>query len=83
MCIFVGQANGEAFSSACAFQPILRFPKRPVLQITRVQSIHDKSLIYRDIKPDNFLIGLPGTKNANTIYVCAPLFLHLDRMPIR
>jgi casein kinase 1 len=56
--------------------------KHLVFQITRVQSIHDKSLIYRDIKPDNFLIGLPGTKNANTIYVCAP-FLHLDSIPIR
>ena len=62
---------------------LLALLKRLVLQITRVQSIHDKSLIYRDIKPDNFLIGLPGTKNANTIYVRAPLFLHLDPIPIR
>lgn len=37
--------------------------------VTRVQAIHEKSLIYRDIKPDNFLIGVPTTKNANTIHI--------------
>jgi len=37
--------------------------------ITRVQSIHEKSLIYRDIKPDNFLIGLPGSKTVNVIHM--------------
>ncbi|EEB05392.2 CK1/CK1/CK1-G protein kinase Cki1 [Schizosaccharomyces japonicus yFS275] len=36
--------------------------------LARVQDIHEKSLIYRDIKPDNFLIGRPGTKNANLVY---------------
>ncbi|KZV85096.1 kinase-like protein [Exidia glandulosa HHB12029] len=39
------------------------------LQITRVQAIHEKSLIYRDIKPDNFLIGLPNTKLANVVHM--------------
>jgi casein kinase 1 len=34
-----------------------------------VQTIHEKNLIYRDIKPDNFLIGRPGHKTANTIYM--------------
>jgi casein kinase 1 len=34
-----------------------------------VQTIHEKNLIYRDIKPDNFLIGRPGSKAANVIHV--------------
>jgi casein kinase 1 len=38
-------------------------------QLSRVQTIHEKNLIYRDIKPDNFLIGRPNTKAANVIHV--------------
>ena len=34
-----------------------------------MQTIHEKNLIYRDIKPDNFLIGRPQTKAANVIHV--------------
>jgi len=34
-----------------------------------VQTIHEKNLIYRDIKPDNFLIGKPNTKAASVIHV--------------
>ncbi|KAI8337511.1 kinase-like domain-containing protein [Chlamydoabsidia padenii] len=37
--------------------------------INRVQTIHEKSLIYRDIKPDNFLIGKPGSNYANNIFM--------------
>lgn len=37
--------------------------------LSRVQTIHEKDLIYRDIKPDNFLIGRPGTKGSGTVYV--------------
>lgn len=44
-------------------------PHLTFLQLSRVQTIHEKNLIYRDIKPDNFLIGRPGTKAANVIHV--------------
>lgn len=37
--------------------------------LSRVQTIHENHLIYRDIKPDNFLIGREGTKTASLIYV--------------
>ncbi|KAJ9057387.1 Palmitoylated plasma membrane-bound casein kinase [Entomophthora muscae] len=35
----------------------------------RIQSVHEKSFIYRDIKPDNFLVGHPSTKDANTVFM--------------
>ncbi|KAJ5550629.1 hypothetical protein N7461_005327 [Penicillium sp. DV-2018c] len=51
-----------------------RFTTKTVVMVakqmlSRVQTIHEKNLIYRDIKPDNFLIGRPSTKAANVIHV--------------
>jgi casein kinase 1 len=37
--------------------------------ISRVESVHERNLIYRDIKPDNFLIGRPGTKYENMVFL--------------
>lgn len=37
--------------------------------IQRIQSIHENHLIYRDVKPDNFLIGKPDTPQSNLVYV--------------
>ena len=50
------------------YAPVPRFMSN-TRQLSRVQTIHEKNLIYRDIKPDNFLIGRPGTKAANVIHV--------------
>lgn len=38
-----------------------------IQMIERIQFLHENNLIYRDIKPDNFLIG--ATPNDNTIYL--------------
>lgn len=42
---------------------VLRF------QITRMEYVHTKSLIYRDVKPENFLVGRPGSKRQHTIHI--------------
>jgi casein kinase 1 len=39
------------------------------MQVNLMQSVHEKGLIYRDVKPDNFLLGRPNTKHENDIYL--------------
>jgi len=31
--------------------------------------MHNAGFIHRDIKPNNFVMGLPGTPNHNSIYL--------------
>jgi serine/threonine protein kinase len=52
-----------------------------IRQLSRVQTIHEKNLIYRDIKPDNFLIGRPNTKGANSSFFHAHYLSPLSRHP--
>ncbi|KAK0638918.1 kinase-like domain-containing protein [Cercophora newfieldiana] len=37
--------------------------------LLRFQGIHEQGWIYCDVKPENFLIGIPGTPVADTIHV--------------
>lgn len=40
-----------------------------VQMITLIQRVHDHDLIYRDIKPDNFLIGRQGLPDENSVHL--------------
>lgn len=51
-----------------------QFPVKLALQIViqiirRIETVHKYSIVYRDIKPENFLLGLPNTPKANIIHV--------------
>lgn len=37
--------------------------------IARLRYVHSKHLVYRDIKPENFVIGHPNSSKSSTIYI--------------
>lgn len=37
--------------------------------LDRIECVHERGLVYRDIKPENFLLGLKGSKESNIIHL--------------
>ncbi len=51
-----------------------KFSLKTIIYITlqlleRIESVHNSKLVYRDIKPENFVLGLRGTPKANIIHI--------------
>jgi serine/threonine protein kinase len=49
------------------FEGLVATPPLSLAQISRIEYMHAKNFIHRDIKPDNFMMGL--ARRGNQVYV--------------
>lgn len=62
--------NLEALFNQCGRQFSLKTTIYVFLQLLqRIERVHSANLVYRDVKPENFLLGREGTNKANLIHI--------------
>lgn len=61
---FIYIYNYELDVCCCIYSPFHLY----IFQINRIEFLHSKSFLHRDIKPDNFLMGVANQANQVLVY---------------